>query len=133
MLQRSPSYMVSLPAQDPLADFLRRFLPAKLAYPIVRWKNVLLATAFFQLSRRRPRLIKRLIRKGVAKRLPPGYDVDTHFNPRYNPWDQRVCLVPDGDLFEAISAGRASIVTDRSRRSPRRDSGSPRAPSSRPT
>jgi len=113
MLQRSPSYVVSLPARDPLADLLRRVLPAKAAYPIVRWKNVLLTSLFFQLSRRAPRFIRALIRKGVEKRLPPGYEIDTHFNPRYDPWDQRVCLVPDGDLFEAISNGDASIVTDR--------------------
>jgi monooxygenase len=113
MLQRSPGYIVSLPARDPVADRLRRVLPAKVAYPIVRWKNVLLTSAFFQLSRRAPRFIKALIRKGVEKRLPPGYDIDTHFKPRYNPWDQRVCLVPDGDLFEAIGKGEASIVTDR--------------------
>jgi monooxygenase len=113
MLQRSPSYVVSLPARDPIADLLRRRLPAKVAYPIVRWKNVLLTTVFFKLSRRAPRLIKALIRTGVAKQLPAGYDVDTHFKPRYNPWDQRVCLVPDGDLFEAIAKGRASMVTDR--------------------
>jgi monooxygenase len=112
MLQRSPSYIVSLPARDPLADFLRDKLPAKVAYPIVRWKNVLLTSTFFHLSRRAPNFIKRLIRKGVEKRLPPGYDVDTHFKPRYNPWDQRVCLVPDGDLFEAIGKRGASIVTD---------------------
>ena len=74
---------------------------------------MLLTTVFFQLSRRAPRLIKALIRKGVERRLPRGYDVDTHFKPRYNPWDQRVCLVPDGDLFEAIRKGQASIVTDR--------------------
>jgi monooxygenase len=113
MLQRSPSYIVSLPARDPLADLLRGALPARVAYPIVRWKNVLLTTLFFQLSRRAPRFIKALIRKGVEKRLPAGYDIDTHFKPRYNPWDQRVCLVPDGDLFEAIGKRRASVVTDR--------------------
>jgi monooxygenase len=112
MLQRSPSYIVSLPAQDPLADLLRDRLPAKVAYPIVRWKNVLITSLFYQLSRRAPRFIKALIRKGVEKRLPPGYDVDTHFKPHYNPWDQRVCLVPDGDLFEAIGKGKASVVTD---------------------
>src|SRR3954453_22411720 len=78
MLQRSPSYVVSLPARDPIADFVRRRLPAKVAYPIVRWKNVIVTTLFFQLSRRRPRLVKSWIRKGVEKALPPGYDVDTH-------------------------------------------------------
>jgi monooxygenase len=112
MLQRSPSYVVSLPAEDPIANFLRRVLPAKAAYALVRWKNVLLQTLFFQLSRRRPRLVKALIRRAVENRLPPGYDVDTHFKPHYNPWDQRLCLVPDDDLFEAIGAGRASVVTD---------------------
>ena len=113
MLQRSPSYIVSLPGEDGFANFLRRVLPARLAYSIVRWKNVLITSLFYELSRRRPRLIKALIRRSVARRLPPGYDVDTHFKPRYNPWDQRVCLVPDGDLFESIGNGQASVVTDR--------------------
>ncbi len=113
MLQRSPSYVLSLPARDPLAKLARRFLPLEQAYAIVRWKNVALTMLSFQLSRRRPELVKKLIRKGVEHHLPPGYDVDAHFKPRYNPWDQRLCLVPDGDLFEAITAGRASIVTDR--------------------
>jgi len=112
MLQRSPTYIVSLPAEDPIANFLRRHLPAKLAYAIVRWKNVLLTMASFQLSRRRPRVAKWLIRRGVERRLPPGYDIDTHFKPAYGPWHQRLCLVPDGDLFEAIGEGRASIRTD---------------------
>jgi monooxygenase len=113
MLQRSPSYVVSLPASDPLADRLRRLLPARLAYPIVRWKNVLLMSLSFQLSRRAPRLMRAAIRKGVAKSLPAGYEVDTHFNPVYDPWDQRMCLVPDGDLFKSLSRGHASVVTDR--------------------
>jgi monooxygenase len=112
MLQRSPSYIVSLPAEDPIANGLRRVLPEKLAYSLVRWKNVLMTMLSFQLSRRRPGWVKALVRMGVQKRLPPGYDVDKHFKPRYGPWDQRLCLVPDGDLFEAICAGRASVVTD---------------------
>jgi monooxygenase len=112
MLQRSPSYVVSLPAEDPIANFLRRVLPSKLAYSIVRWKNVALTMLSFQLSRRRPGLVKAMLRKGLEKRLPAGYDIDTHFKPRYSPWDQRLCLVPDGDLFEAICEGRASVVTD---------------------
>jgi monooxygenase len=112
MLQRSPSYIVSLPARDPLADLLRDALPAKVAYPIVRWKNVIVTTLFYKLSRRAPRFIRALIRRAIQKRLPAGYDVDTHFKPRYDPWDQRVCLVPDGDLFEAIGRGHASIATD---------------------
>jgi cation diffusion facilitator CzcD-associated flavoprotein CzcO len=81
--------------------------------PILRWKNVLLTMASFQLSRRRPRLIKALVRRGLEKRLPAGYDIDTHFKPTYNPWDQRLCLVRNGDLFEAIGDGSASVVTDR--------------------
>ena len=113
MLQRSPSYVVSLPGSDPLARLLRRLLPTPIVYPVVRWKNVLVAMAFFQLSRRRPRLIKALIRRGVERKLPEGFDVKTHFSPRYNPWDQRVCLVPDDDLFRVLSDGRASIVTDK--------------------
>jgi len=113
MLQRSPSYILSLPAVDPIARFVRRVLPARIAYPLLRWKNVILTMLSFQLSRRRPALAKRLIRQGVKRQLPEGYDVDTHFKPSYGPWDQRLCLVPDGDMFKAISAGRASIVTDR--------------------
>jgi len=112
MLQRSPSYVLSLPAQDGIANALRRVLPTNLACSLVRWKNVLLTMASFQLSRRRPQLMKAVIRKGVERALPAGYDIDTHFKPRYNPWDQRMCLVPNGDLFAAISDGRASVVTD---------------------
>ncbi len=113
MLQRSPTYIVSLPAEDPIAKQLRRFLPSKISAPILRWKNVLLTMASFQLSRRRPQAMKALLRKGLERQLPAGYDIDRHFSPSYNPWDQRLCLVPNGDLFEAISAGRASVVTDR--------------------
>jgi cation diffusion facilitator CzcD-associated flavoprotein CzcO len=113
MLQRSPSYVVTLPAEDPIANFVRRVLPTRLAYSVVRWKNVLITMAFFQLCRRRPESMKAMILKGVRRHLPPGYDVDVHFNPSYNPWDQRVCLVPDGDLFEALAGGNASVVTDR--------------------
>jgi monooxygenase len=112
MLQRSPSYVLSLPAKDAVVDSLRRRLPPTVAYPIARWKNALLATLTYQLSRRAPGVMKALLRKGATAQLPEGYDVDTHFTPRYNPWDQRLCLVPDGDLFTAIRSGRASVVTD---------------------
>ena len=112
MLQRSPTYIVARPGHDQLADTLRRHLPAQLAHAVIRWKNVLLTQFSFQLSRRVPDLVKKGIRKGVTAALPDGYDVDTNFTPRYNPWDQRLCLVPDGDLFAAISAGRATVVTD---------------------
>jgi cation diffusion facilitator CzcD-associated flavoprotein CzcO len=112
MLQRSPTYITSLPAKDPLADLMRSLLPARLSGPAVRWYKALTTQAFFQLSRRRPELVKRILRKGVERQLPRGYDVDTHFTPRYDPWDQRLCVVPDGDLFKAIRAGAASVVTD---------------------
>jgi cation diffusion facilitator CzcD-associated flavoprotein CzcO len=111
MVQRSPSYVLSLPSRDGLADLLRTRLPARVAYPIIRWKNALLALFGYRLSRRLPGLVRRLLRKGVAARLPAGYDVATHFAPRYRPWDQRLCIAPDGDLFTAISDGRASLVT----------------------
>ena len=113
MLQRSPSYVVSRPGEDPIARWLRRYLPQRAVYPLVRWKNVLLTMLSFQLSRRRPEVAKKLIRKGVEMHLPADYPIDPHFTPRYNPWDQRLCLVPDADLFDAIRSGRASIVTDR--------------------
>ncbi|MGH8561924.1 MAG: flavin-containing monooxygenase, partial [Nevskiales bacterium] len=112
MLQRSPTYILTLPAKDGIANFLRRILPAKLAYGITRWKNVFLAMMVFVLSRRSPAFVKKLIRVGVKAHLPPGYDVDTHFKPSYNPWQQRLCLVPDADLFKAIKQGSASVVTD---------------------
>jgi monooxygenase len=113
MLQRSPSYVVSLPGRDGIAEALRRRLPVKAAYVIVRWKNVVRQMLAFTVARRAPKFARNLVRNMVTKQLPDGYDVDTHFNPIYDPWDQRLCLVPDGDLFEAIGSGRASIVTDR--------------------
>ncbi len=112
MLQRSPTYIASLPAEDPIANRLRRLLPPRAAYSVVRWKNVLMHSLVYQLSRRRPQLVKRLIRHAVKRSLPAGYDVDRHFKPKYDPWDQRMCLVPNGDLFRAIRKGRASVVTD---------------------
>jgi cation diffusion facilitator CzcD-associated flavoprotein CzcO len=112
MLQRSPTYILSLPHHDPLADLIRRVLPQRAALRLVRWKNILISLGLYQLSQRAPDRMRRMLRDGAAKVLPPGYEVDKHFNPRYRPWDQRLCLVPDSDLFKAISAGRASVVTD---------------------
>ncbi|CAM3299253.1 NAD(P)/FAD-dependent oxidoreductase [Kibdelosporangium persicum] len=112
MLQRSPTYIASMPGEDKIANRLRRLLGDGRAYAITRWKNVALATLLYQLSRRRPGVMKSLLRKAVQKQLPRGYDVDTHFNPRYQPWDQRLCLAPDGDIFRVIRRGRASVVTD---------------------
>ncbi|HSW09025.1 flavin-containing monooxygenase [Aquabacterium sp.] len=112
MLQRSPTYMVTRPSQDKLALWLRRWLPGMLAYGLTRWKNVLLGMFFFQLARRRPALVKQRIVQFAQRQLGADYDVKTHFTPRYNPWDQRICLLPDGDLFRAIRQGRASVATD---------------------
>ncbi|GHF52689.1 cation diffusion facilitator CzcD-associated flavoprotein CzcO [Amycolatopsis bartoniae] len=113
MLQRSPSYVLALPGTDRLAQRLRRILPSKVADPVIRWQHVLASSLLFSLSRRRPGLVKKLLRKAAQRQLPPDFDVDTHFNPSYDPWDQRLCVVPDGDLFRAVRHGRASVVTDR--------------------
>src|SRR5437764_6517962 len=113
MLQRSPTYIIALPAEDRIASWLRRHLPGRVAYGITRWKNVLLALWFYRFCRRHPQRARALIAKWLRNELGPGYDVGTHFNPRYNPWEQRLCLVPDGDLFQTMRHGRASVVTDR--------------------
>jgi cation diffusion facilitator CzcD-associated flavoprotein CzcO len=112
MLQRSPTYVISLPGADPVANLLRRLLPERTAYTLARWKNVLAQGLSYQLSRHAPGLIRRLLRRGVVRQLPAGYDVDRHFKPSYDPWDQRLCVVPGGDLFKAISDGGAEVVTD---------------------
>ena len=112
MLQRSPTYVVSRPARDPWARKLYDRLPARLAHGIVRWKNVLQSMYYYRLARRYPDKVKAGLLALVRKQLGPGHDIATDYTPRYNPWDQRLCLVPDGDLFDAIRGGRASIVTD---------------------
>jgi cation diffusion facilitator CzcD-associated flavoprotein CzcO len=112
MLQRSPSYVFSLPAHDAVAELLGKLLPRRAAYAASRWKNIRLTTAIYQLCQRYPERAKALLQGGARRRLPAGYDVETHFSPRYGPWDQRMCLVPDSDLFEAIRSGGAEVVTD---------------------
>lgn len=112
MLQRSPTYIVSAPAQDAFADRWRQRLPEQLAHRLIRWKNVLFSIYAYNLTRRKPAATKAAILQGIRHELGPDYDVDTHFTPRYNPWDQRLCLVPDSDLFKAIKAGKAAVVTD---------------------
>jgi cation diffusion facilitator CzcD-associated flavoprotein CzcO len=112
MLQRSPTYIATVPAEDRLAILARRVLPSKAAYALTRWKNVLMTMFIFNLSRRRPNFVRRLIRRGVVRQVPADLDVDTHFAPRYDPWDQRMCLVPNGDLFKSLREGSASVVTD---------------------
>jgi cation diffusion facilitator CzcD-associated flavoprotein CzcO len=111
MLQRSPTYIVTLPSRDKIADWLRQKLPARLAHRLARWKNVGLSIFFFQLARRKPEVMIKRILDGARAQLGPDYDIATHFTPRYNPWDQRLCLVPDGDLFKALRRGTASIET----------------------
>ncbi|HEY0942883.1 MAG TPA: NAD(P)/FAD-dependent oxidoreductase [Steroidobacter sp.] len=112
MLQRSPTYIVARPAEDRIANWLRHIFPAKLAHGITRWKNVLLGMLFYNLCRRAPGRMKQMLIRQVKDELGDSCDVERHFTPRYNPWDQRLCLVPNGDLFETIKTGRASVVTD---------------------
>ncbi len=112
MLQRSPSYIASRPQSDKIANGLRKFLPNSLAYKIARTKNILLGIAFFNLSRKYPQRFKKWLISMVRKELGPDYDVATHFTPKYDPWDQRLCAVPDADMFEALRENRASVVTD---------------------
>ena len=112
MLQRSPSYILSLPSRDSLANALRRFLPNALVYRLIRWKNVLIGAYFFWFCRRSPERAKAFLLRQVRAALGPDYDVEQHFTPRYNPWQQRLCLVPDSDLFKAIKADQVSVVTD---------------------
>jgi cation diffusion facilitator CzcD-associated flavoprotein CzcO len=113
MLQRSPTYIVSRPSEDALAKWLRRRLPTPIAYGIARWYYVLFGLYFYNLSRRKPDAVKRWIVSQARQQLGADYDVDSHFTPRYNPWDQRLCLAPDADFFRAIKAGTADVVTDR--------------------
>lgn len=111
MLQRSPTYMLSRPSEDAFANWLRKIIPAKPAYSIIRWRNVFLTMYIFNRSKKKPEQVKKYLINQVRKRLAPDYDVDTHFTPTYGPWDQRLCLVPDDDFFNAINNTSASIVT----------------------
>jgi len=112
MLQRSPTYMVARPSDDAVALWLYRHLPRSFAYDVTRWKNVLVGMFFYRLLRRWPQRAKQRLVGLASKALGPEFDVSKHFTPRYNPWDQRVCALPDGDLFQSIKSGRASVVTD---------------------
>jgi len=112
MLQRSPTYVLSRPDEDAVSQKLRRWFPEQLAYDLTRWKNVTAQAMLFQLSRRFPNYVKKLIRKVVHGWMGDDFAIDTHFNPSYKPWDQRLCLVPNGDLFRSLRKGTSSIVTD---------------------
>jgi monooxygenase len=112
MLQRSPSYIISLPDEDLIAERIKRLLPEDTAYAAIRWKNVLQQSVLYQACRRLPQRMRRTLMGLVERQLPEGYDVQKHFAPRYNPWDQRLCLVPNGDLFKTIRQGTADVVTD---------------------
>jgi cation diffusion facilitator CzcD-associated flavoprotein CzcO len=113
MLQRSPTYMVSTPWRDPVVAALRKRLSQRRLYAFARRKSIITQELVWNLSKKRPKLVRKLLLKGVAKQLPEGYDVEKHFTPTYDPWDQRLCVVPGGDLFKAIRKGSASVVTDR--------------------
>lgn len=112
MLQRTPTYVMSLPSEDAIANGLQKILPSGLAYLLTRRKNIAIARGIWRFCQRFPKLARKIIRFSNRRSLPKGYPVDKHFNPPYNPWDQRLCAVPDGDLFNAISEGKASVVTD---------------------
>jgi monooxygenase len=112
MLQRSPSYIASLPEKSPVVALLRKVLPADKAGTAAKWFHAMVTQGFYRVSRRYPKVVRGLLLRALKRQLPPGYDVATHFMPRYNPWDQRFCAVPDGDLFKSISAGTSSVVTD---------------------
>tara|TARA_B100000424_G_scaffold270031_1_gene268372 strand:- start:135 stop:1592 length:1458 start_codon:yes stop_codon:yes gene_type:complete len=112
MLQRSPTYVVAAPEKDNLANKLRKYLPLKFTYWLIRWRNILRQQYYFRLCKKYPKGVKNAIIREVKKKLGNDFDVKTHFTPKYNPWDQRMCLVPDGDLFEQINQGKASVVTD---------------------
>ena len=112
MLQRSPTYIVSRGDEDKIANFLHKLLPSKIAYAIVRWKNIKFQQFFYQRTRSQPEKIKHTLIKMVRQELGSDYDVEQHFTPRYNPWDQRLCLVPNGDLFQAIKSGKAEVITE---------------------
>ena len=113
MLQRSPSYIISSPSQDGISLWLHRHLPFRLAAWLARWRLILRQMYYFALARSKPQETRSLILQGVRQALGPDYDIERHFGPRYNPWDQRMCLAPEGDLFEAIRAGKLSVVTER--------------------
>ena len=112
MVQRSPTYVVSLPDKDWIANFLRKILPGRTAYAITRWKNIKFQQFIYRRSRKAPDKVKKKLLKMARKELGPDYDIDKHFTPTYNPWDQRLCVVPNSDLFGAIRAGKASVITD---------------------
>jgi monooxygenase len=112
MLQRSPGYIISQPEKDVVAEGLKRFLPARTAYAATRWKNVAMQTAVYKACRRWPERLRKILMFGVKRQLPEGFDVEKHFGPDYDPWDQRLCLVPNGDLFRSIRKGGTDVVTD---------------------
>ena len=112
MLQRSPTYIASLPDTDPFAAQANKLLPEKAAYAVTRWKAIAQSTLYYQIARKFPNYFRKVLRTMAERRLPEGYDIDKHFSPSYKPWDQRVCLAPNGDLFRAIRKGKADVVTD---------------------
>ncbi len=111
LLQRSPTYVLSLPGEDKLSKLFTFLFPSKLAYQLSRWKNIMNASGFYSASRKWPNTVSRFLRKRIQKELGPEYNM-AHFDPNYSPWDQRLCIVPDSDLFRAIKTGKLEIITD---------------------
>ncbi|MEM8572937.1 MAG: NAD(P)/FAD-dependent oxidoreductase, partial [Pseudomonadota bacterium] len=112
MLQRSPTYVISRPAKSRVANFMRRLLPDTWAYHLTRWRHRMVQHVFYRRTRTHPLQVKDFLLKDVRKKLGPDFDIDKHFTPRYNPWDERLCLIPDDDLFNVLNSGEASVVTD---------------------
>ena len=112
MVQRSPTYVVSRPDEDKLANLLRKILPERTAYAITRWKNITYSRFFYNRCQTNPHKVKDKLLRMVRKQLGPDYDTDTHFSPKYNPWEQRMCLIPNADLFRTINSGAVKVVTD---------------------
>lgn len=112
MLQRSPTYLLTLPTRNPLADVARKVLPTAVSGPLIRWGMATGTLSLYKLSRTAPGIVRNVLLRGVRRQLPKGYDVDTHFTPNYQPWDERICVVTDGDLFKGVSSGKIEMVTD---------------------
>ena len=112
MLQRSPTYIGMLSAVDPVAGWMNKLLPTRAAYVVNRWRAIAFATGQYQLSRRFPQTMRKILLAMAKRSLPAGYDVEKHFGPRYKVWDERLCLAPNGDLFKTIRSGKADVVTD---------------------
>ena len=112
MLQRSPTYLMNLSKKDKFTNFLFRFTPSKFAHFISRWKYIIRQIYFYGISKKRPMEVKKFIKNEIKNSLFKGFDIEKHFNPKYDPWDERVCVVVDNDLYESINQGKCTVVTE---------------------